>query len=370
MDTLKARSKLNFIGASRHIHNEVHQVDEEGQTPLHIAAKNNEREKARSLLKHGADVSYIGVKRRNTDYILQVSATTLEGATPLHYAAEEGNWKFCAVLLAAGADPTLAANDGSVPLNAVVKLRVPVSLRMLQVLCCLLGPQGRLINNLTYRKSRKRESPLHAACARGNVWLLHFLVRNGANVKATTEAGQSPLHYAAGTQQLDAAISLIRYGADVDAKDANGQCFRAMVPLIKGWENALAGVLPTMTAAKPLSLSQVDSIRRISGMEGTDGKILSLILAANRILAQEDHPTAGVLEATTKLRLAVEEMVNRSSVMPQLESDENLLLQSNRASPKQNGDAAQELLQLQSVKELISSEETLLKNLELMQCVS
>lgn len=62
-----------------------------GYTPLHIAAKQNQMEVARSLLQYGGSAN----------------AESVQGVTPLHLAAQEGHAEMVALLLSKQANGNL-----------------------------------------------------------------------------------------------------------------------------------------------------------------------------------------------------------------------------------------------------------------------
>lgn len=72
-----------------------------GYTPLHIAAKQNQMEVARSLLQYGASAN----------------AESVQGVTPLHLAAQEGHAEMVALLLSKQANGNLGNKVGAAPLD-------------------------------------------------------------------------------------------------------------------------------------------------------------------------------------------------------------------------------------------------------------
>jgi ankyrin repeat protein len=75
--------------------------DNDGKTPLHIAAYWDSVEIVKILLERGADPN----------------AKDNDGKTPLYWATFKGRVEIVKILLERGADPWIADNDGRVPLN-------------------------------------------------------------------------------------------------------------------------------------------------------------------------------------------------------------------------------------------------------------
>src|SRR5688572_2420493 len=71
-------------------------VSPDGLTPLHLAARQNEIETVRKLIKSGAEVN----------------VTNRYGVTPLALACENGNSAIIEALLAGGADPNARQRSG------------------------------------------------------------------------------------------------------------------------------------------------------------------------------------------------------------------------------------------------------------------
>mmetsp|Transcript_1531 Transcript_1531/g.2188 ORF Transcript_1531/g.2188 Transcript_1531/m.2188 type:complete len:176 (+) Transcript_1531:47-574(+) len=89
--------------------------NEDGWTPLHMAAFNNQVEIVNTLIKSGA----------------KVNAKCKDGDTPLHYASAQGSSDCLAPLVKAGADTEARDNDGESPLDVAPSARVKMLIRKL-----------------------------------------------------------------------------------------------------------------------------------------------------------------------------------------------------------------------------------------------
>lgn len=65
-------------------------------------------------------------------------------------------------------------------------------------------------------------TPLHFACAAGNLKTVALLLSEGANVHATNKGGCTPLYIACAKNLSDVAIALIKSGSDVCCKNKEG----------------------------------------------------------------------------------------------------------------------------------------------------
>ena len=173
----------HFLNAHRaDVHQETQFTEgfyQDGQTPLHYAARNGSASVIPALVAAGADVNAKG-GRDGTD-------RTPQGHTPLHYAADGGHAAAVSVLLAEGADPNVKAKGGGTPLHEV------------------------------FTDS-------------GSAAVVAALLAGGASVNVKNDVGAAPLHVAAlgysnhGEEDKVLRVSLlIDAGADVNAKNNNGR---------------------------------------------------------------------------------------------------------------------------------------------------
>ena len=171
--------------------------DENGVTPLHLAAGSGDKYDIAALLRAGAEVD----------------ARTEDGWTPLHFAAENPLGPIRAMLLM----PVPRTEDNIV---ALLEAGADANARS----------QGGLI-------------PLHRAVRNSSEAIL-ILLDAGAEVDARTEDGWTPLHFACGSSPA-AALVLLAAGADVNAQDEDGQTplYRAVAPLTRPVSPTLIGAL-------------------------------------------------------------------------------------------------------------------------------
>jgi len=197
---------------------EVNAKDNDGLTPLHLAAKVGHPAIVRLLLDQGT----------------AVNARTVTGATPLHQAAEQAIDPESArmsklfslrqsaesdvvvdLLLARGAEVNAKDNDGLTPLHLAAKVGYPAIVR-------LLLDQGAAVNARTVTGA----TPLHQAAERPTQIESHrivvLLLDRGAEVNAKDNDGLTPLHLAAKAGQPALARLLLDRGAEINAQTVSG----------------------------------------------------------------------------------------------------------------------------------------------------
>ena len=192
------------IGAIEHIQKMIESkkvdpkyTDEEGITPLHWAAINNQYAVCKYLIEQGADVNQKGGD---------------SGATPAMWAAQRCHFYIVHLLLENGADPLtqdvqgynilhLATIDGNaLLLILLLHQNIPVDAP---------DPQG--------------HTSLMWSGYKGWPALTDILLRWGASVNATDDSGFTPLHWALVKGSKPCIERLIEYGADRFAETAEGK---------------------------------------------------------------------------------------------------------------------------------------------------
>ena len=193
-DGILAKSRLDSLKKSWA--EEVNAKDEDGNTPLHIAAEEDDREAATLLLEKGA----------------AVNAKGRFGSTPLHDAAKNNAVETATLLIEKGAVVNAKRDDGWTPLHiAAIKNAVATA--------TLLVERGAAVN----AKDDHGDTPLHEAASKNAVETATLLVERGAAVNAKNNDGDTPLHLAAGDNEVETATLLLERGAAVNAKNNDGE---------------------------------------------------------------------------------------------------------------------------------------------------
>jgi ankyrin repeat protein len=163
-----------------------------GTTPMLDAAKLDDKEAVRALVKQGADVN----------------AAEGDGMTALHWAAAKGEPELADILVHAGANVKAITRVGSyTPLHMAAKIG---SVSVMDVLL----KAGADVNAATVPGT----TPLMLAAAAGNPEGIRLLAARGANLDAREPAkGHTALMFAAAANRADAVRALAQLGADTRA---------------------------------------------------------------------------------------------------------------------------------------------------------
>jgi ankyrin repeat protein len=203
-------------------------ADEEGRTPLMLAATHGSVGVAQALLERGANVEaksrtderplLAATERhaRGTTTLLlkhhaQVNVRSQAGSTPIFNAVRHGDAELAAELLAAGADPnTLSPVKVSVLVEAYGRNDLAT---MKALLAKGADPDARNAKGIRL---------LHVAIGERNVPRAEVLLGAGANVSEPDAAGLSPLVRAIDNQDDEMLAVLIRHKAPLRESDPNG----------------------------------------------------------------------------------------------------------------------------------------------------
>lgn len=174
---------------------DVNGLDDNGFTPLMMAASEDQPEIAQLLIDKGAKVNFVNE----------------QGWTALTEAADEGAYATAKVLLNAGADAHLKINNGASP------LKMAASEGHAQILQLLID-KGAKLSTIT-----AGQPPLHAAAEEGQLEVVKMLLGMNADLAQVDEHGRTPLMYAAEEGQLSVVQFLVEKGSKVNQQDKQGR---------------------------------------------------------------------------------------------------------------------------------------------------
>ena len=217
---------------------DVHAQSKNGWTPLQSAAENDALSVAQYLVGQGADVhvkdndggtplhyAASGNALSVAEYLVgqgaDVHATERHGRTPLHYAASGNALSVAEYLVGQGADVNAKRNIPDSRYYVPARGGTPLHVALLfeaQSVAKYLVEQGADVN----AKDNDGRTPLHYAAWRDALSIVEYLVSQDAELQATTSDGGTLLHSAAEGRALSVAEYLVGQGADMHAKDNDG----------------------------------------------------------------------------------------------------------------------------------------------------
>ncbi|XP_048250455.1 ankyrin repeat domain-containing protein 50-like isoform X2 [Haliotis rufescens] len=175
-----------------------------GRTPLMVAAEKGHRQVFDLLVRGGADVSLVGVDRKNilhvaclgghvdmVKYVLSQKVADMNGRgtygrTPVMMAAEKGHRQVCDLLVREGADVSLVGVDR----NNILHMACLGG--HVDIVKYVLSQQDADMNG----RGQYGRTPLMMAAVKGHRQVFDLLVRKGADVSLVDDDGNNILHMA------------------------------------------------------------------------------------------------------------------------------------------------------------------------------
>ncbi|XP_068761069.1 transient receptor potential cation channel subfamily A member 1-like [Montipora capricornis] len=286
-------------------------LDKDGLTPLHHAARGNYLQIIDCLLNAGADIDAVAsgeagfmtplicTSKFGADeacrLLIQRGAQVLTksciGQSPLHYAARKGHLRVVEVLLTEGEVPVnLEDNDKATPLHAAAQAGKTQVIQKL----VLHGGDLSLRDNDGYtpfhlaareghleaftdmlRKAKNGglslrtilNSPdnygdvcLHTAVKNGHKEIVELCLESGADISKAQEDYSTPIHLACSQGNLEITKMLVKLGAKIECEDQNGltpllrASLEGHVPLIQFLLDQGAQLYPTTETCTPSPL--------------------------------------------------------------------------------------------------------------------
>jgi len=164
----------------------INNLDEEGVSLLHLAARWNRVEMTQILIDHGA----------------RVNIRLKDGSTPLHVAARFNCPPVAEVLLKSGAKPSLVDALNNTALHHAVRRRNK------DMVDLLVRDTDIDVN----AKTQVGMTALHLVCMNGDLEICRTLLRHDADIRAKTADDSTPLHTAIFNCNTHLAELLIKQG--------------------------------------------------------------------------------------------------------------------------------------------------------------
>ncbi|WP_341816915.1 ankyrin repeat domain-containing protein [Wolbachia endosymbiont (group A) of Agelastica alni] len=193
--------------------------DKNGRTALKIALEYNQTEMVdllQEVQNNYNDHLFDSIRFRNFDKTIHflnlgadVNATDEAGCTPLYRTVELYDSAIAKLLIDRGADVNVRGYHNSTLLHESINEDVAK----------LLIDRGANIN----ARDDDGQTPLHRSLCSGRPRMVEFFVNSGADIEARDDDGQTPLHSAVDCCNSDNIELLIRKGANVNAEDNDNQ---------------------------------------------------------------------------------------------------------------------------------------------------
>ena len=290
---------------------DVNAVDNDGYTPLHMAAMSGYPDKAKYLLEKGANLQaltksgatplHLAAERRRFDPVLldlligppdhsNVNVRDSEGRTPLWRAADAENADSVKWLIDHGADPNIANSRGEQPLDRALLLDY---MKVAETLC----DNGGSPNAIT----EDGVTVLAKAIDRGKKGQLEFLLAHKGDPNAKFQGGRTALHFAARKTNEAASKALLAAGADINATDEEGHTPLDYVDVSSGAEFAAWFKSQGAKHGEPKAEPNGDTVlHRVVG-DGNLAVLKETVEAYPKLLDQRNE------EGLTPLMIAVSE---------------------------------------------------------------
>lgn len=219
-------------------------------TALHIAIKNNSFEAAEAILKmdckslfardaNGLTALDLGLETDSSYYDIFINKKSGElvdekGQTIVHYFVNSKNLKGIQLCIEKFLPISIADNDGNTPLDLAFKNCDDDEISVQIAAALILGGADEVDTNFSYfqeavssRNYSMRftdgQTPLHFAIINNHIAIAKFLLENDASTQAQDSTGATPLHEAIRYGRTEIAKLLLSAGANVNATDNLGK---------------------------------------------------------------------------------------------------------------------------------------------------
>jgi len=208
-----------------------------GDTPLHVAARQNSVEIAALLLENGANPRLgrqtvpehtplddaVGFGKPEMVELLArhggyVPGNRVGGRSLLHRAAEKGKPRIVEALIRAGADANELTDNGTTPLLIAISMRQREVAEALLKFPAVIHGAGEFYTTT----DPKKRTAFQIALERGMDTVVEKMLAFGALVNAPDADGVMPLQHAIQRGNIDLVRALVEHGADLNRDTGHG----------------------------------------------------------------------------------------------------------------------------------------------------
>jgi len=226
LEKLRALLSSSFGGLLKGVDPNI--VNEDGDTPIIVAAANGNRDIVETLCSAGADINYKSPKGHSAidraafnghelivDYLIMhgadINTSNDNLETPLTIAIGCGHKKVAKLLIEKGANIFLGS-------KTFTPLTLAADKGFVEIIQSLID-RGVDVN----REDADRRTALMRAVIGGHERVILLLLEHGSNINAADENGRTPLIFAAWEGHESIILLLLEHGSKINAADENGR---------------------------------------------------------------------------------------------------------------------------------------------------
>lgn len=274
----------------------------DGDTPLHVAIKNDSFEAAKQLIAFGANI--FARDSENISAIDSALATDpayydvfitpktgeirdMEGKSIVHYFVQRGNIDGVKHCIKKGIPVSVPDNYDKTPLDYAVENINDIDSVYIAAELILNGAEVKnsdftyFQDAITNRNLNLRlddgQTPLHLSAISGHSAIAKYLLENGTSTESQDSTGSTPLHEAIRYGHIDIAKMILDAGANINAKDNLGKTPIMLIPP----KEKIAEIYNLLIAYKADLLQKDmygDTVLHTSVLRGVTPAILSTLI--------------------------------------------------------------------------------------------
>jgi serine/threonine-protein phosphatase 6 regulatory ankyrin repeat subunit B len=226
--------------------------DSNGKTALHVSAETGSLEVAKFIVERqemsdgDAEMKEIGILGRTITKLKRLNVRDNDGHTPLHLAAAAENTSTVRYFLSAGSDLTSCNTRGEYPLTLAARYGRNDTVNLLLHSCCAVKCEeimtsaviavivaGQVDTTEILLRSGApvsgggNEKPIHIASRMGHKEIVSLLLQFGASLTSRTHSGNTALHLASEAGHM----SMVKYLVELQSDGLNSLNYENDTPL-------------------------------------------------------------------------------------------------------------------------------------------